>query len=106
MVGNLYLAKIYFTDLSAYKIRPVLIIKKMGDDFVCLQISSQIKPNRILITSDDLIDGHLKKESVVVLPKNFTLHKSVLTKYLGEIENSLLTKIFERFCNALGCREF
>ena len=61
MVSSIYLAKIYFTDLSAYKIRPVLIIKEIGDDFVCLQISSQIKRDRILIKQKDLIDGKLKK---------------------------------------------
>ena len=26
MVGSIYLARIYFTDLSDYKIRPVLVI--------------------------------------------------------------------------------
>jgi len=36
MVGDVYLAKIYFTDLSAYKIRPVLVYKKLDDDYVCL----------------------------------------------------------------------
>ena len=29
MVGKIYLAKIYFTDLSEYKIRPVLVIKEL-----------------------------------------------------------------------------
>jgi hypothetical protein len=32
MVGKIYLSKIYFTDLSKSKIRPVLVIKELGDD--------------------------------------------------------------------------
>jgi mRNA interferase MazF len=36
MVGEIYPAKIYFTDLSYYKIRPVLVIKTLGDDCMCL----------------------------------------------------------------------
>ncbi len=28
MVGGIYLAKIYFTDLSDFKIRPVLVLKQ------------------------------------------------------------------------------
>ena len=28
MVGDIYISKIYFTDLSEYKLRPVLVIKK------------------------------------------------------------------------------
>ena len=75
----------------------------MGCDYVCLQLSSQIKPNRILITNKDLVDGSLKKYSVIILPKNFTLHKSVLSKYLGKINNGLFTNIFKQFCNELGC---
>ena len=36
MVGKIYLAKIYFTDLSSYKIRPVLIIKELDkNDIGC-----------------------------------------------------------------------
>ena len=93
MVGCIYLAKIYFTDLSDYKIRPILIIKEMGSDYVCLQISSQIRNNRILITKNDIIDGSLKKESVVVIPKNFTLHKSVLSKYIGKISFEQLNQV-------------
>jgi len=30
MVGDIYLAKIYFTNLREYKIRPVLVIKQLG----------------------------------------------------------------------------
>jgi hypothetical protein len=43
MVGDIYLAKIFFTDLSEYKIRPVLVIKEMGRDCICLQLTSNLK---------------------------------------------------------------
>jgi|688.fasta_scaffold716586_2 mRNA interferase MazF len=103
MVGEIHLAKIYFTDLSAYKIRPVLILKAMDEDYICLQISSQIKSDRIIITNSDMVDGQLKKESVVVVPKNFTLHKSIFSKYIGKINNDLFTTIFQKFCKDIGC---
>ena len=103
MVGEIHLAKIYFTDLSAYKIRPVLILKVMDEDYICLQVSSQIKSDRIVITNSDMVDGQLKKESVVVVPKNFTLHESILSKYIGKISNELLNTIVEKFCKDIGC---
>lgn len=103
MVGEIHLAKIYFTDLSAYKIRPVLILKVMDEDCICLQVSSQIKSDRIIITNSDMIDGQLKKESVIVVPKNFTLHKSIFSKYIGKISNELFTTIFQKFCTDIGC---
>lgn len=103
MVGEIYLAKIYFTDLSSYKIRPILIIKQVDKDCICLQLSSQIKDNRIKITNKDLIDGALKKESVVVVPKNFTLHNSIFSKYIGKIDDELIVEITKEFCLQIGC---
>lgn len=76
MVGDIYLAKIYFTDLSDYKIHPVLVIKELDDDCVCLQLTSQVNSNALSLTQKDLAKGTLKKESFVVMPKNFTLHKN------------------------------
>jgi len=104
MVGKIYLAKIYFTDLSEYKIRPILVIKELGEDCICLQLTSQVNNNEILISNSDLIQGSLKKESLVV-PKNFTLHKSILFKYIASIENKKLNQIFTLFCREIGCNK-
>ena len=80
MVGDIYLAKIYFTDLSEYKIRPVLVIKEMDEDCICLQLTSQLNSTAMILTNKDLSQGKLQKDSLVVVPKNFTLHKSILFK--------------------------
>lgn len=103
MVGKIYLAKIYFTDLSEYKIRPVLIIKELGDDCICLQLTTQYNQNKIIISNTDLVDGKLKKDSLVVVPKNFTLHNSILFKYLGTLNELKQKEIFETFCQTIGC---
>lgn len=104
MVGKIYLAKIYFTDLSDYKIRPVLVLKMLDEDCICLQLSSQIKTGYILINNQHLSQGKLKKESMVVVPKNFTLHKSILYKYIGTVDDQLFKNIFEQFCKTIGCQ--
>jgi hypothetical protein len=103
VVGEIYLAKIYFTDLSDYKIRPVLVVKMLGEDCMCLQLTSQLHHSGILINSDDLVDGVLKKQSMLLVPKNFTLHHSVLTKYLARISPTLLGEVMTRLCKNLGC---
>jgi mRNA interferase MazF len=105
MVGKIYLAKIYFTDLSAYKIRPVLIIKELGEDCICLQLTSQLHHQGILIGQQDLINGYLKKESMLLIPKNFTLHQSILTKYLAQVNLTVLSQAIDRLCNELGCQD-
>jgi len=105
MVGKIYLAKIYFTDLSEYKIRPVLIIKALDkEDYICLQLTSQIKNEQLTIFNQDLSEGILKKESLVVVPKNFTLHHSALFKYIATIKDRKLNEIYKIFCEKLGCK--
>lgn len=105
MVGKIYLAKIYFTDLSKYKIRPILVIKQFSEDCICLQLTTQLKNKQLIITNNDLISGNLKKESLIVVPKNFTLHKSMLFKNIATINNNKLIDIFNIFCKELGCNE-
>ena len=105
MVGSIYLAKIYFTDLSEYKIRPILVIKELGEDCVCLQLTSQDNKNKIKITNSDLSNGELKKDSLVVVPKNFTLNKSILFKHIANIKQDKLKTIFNLFCKEIGCNE-
>jgi hypothetical protein len=103
VVGQIHLAKIYFTDLSDYKIRPVLILRDMENDVICLQLTSQFREDRVKISPKDLIDGKLKKSSLIVVPKNFTLHKSILHKYLATISSEKIKEINSIFCKSIGC---
>jgi hypothetical protein len=103
MVGKIYLSKIYFTDLSEYKIRPVLVIKELGDDCICLPLTTKTNQNGIIVSKNDLESGELKKESLIIIPKNFTLHKSILFKYLATIKTDKLNSIFAAFCQKLEC---
>ncbi|SHO80713.1 hypothetical protein MNB_SV-15-316 [hydrothermal vent metagenome] len=105
MVNKIYLAQIYFTDLSAYKIRPILVIKELDNDCICLQLTSQYRDNRIKLTNDDLIDGILKTDSLIIVPKNFTLHKTVLKRYIGEIKREKAVDIYKNFCKEIGCNK-
>jgi len=104
MVRKIYLAKIYFTDLSQSKIRPVLVIKEIGEDTLCLQLTSQLKDSKLKVSNDDLIEGSLKKESLVIVPKNFTLHKSILFKYIATINDNKFKEVYKTFCNELECK--
>jgi mRNA interferase MazF len=59
--------------------------------------------NGIIVSKNDLESGELKKESLIIIPKNFTLHKSILFKYLATIKTDKLNSIFAAFCQELGC---
>jgi len=103
MVGGIYLAKIYFTDLSDFKIRPVLVLKQIDEDCICLQLTTQLKNINLKLTNKDLIDGSLKKDSLIVVPKNFTLHKSIMIKKLGTVSKEKMKTIYQVFCRQIGC---
>jgi len=69
MVADIFLAKIYFTDLSDYKIRPVLIIRDIDSDVIVLQLTSQANKDRLTISKNDLIRGELKKIRLLLFQK-------------------------------------
>jgi hypothetical protein len=43
MVGKIFLAKIYFTDMAAHKERPILLIHQYrNDDFLFLPLTTNL----------------------------------------------------------------
>jgi len=104
VVGKIFLAKIYFTDLSAYKIRPVLIFRQyQKEDYLFLPISSNTSLPGVIVTREHLSAGDLKRPSVVVIPKLGTIHRSLLMKELGTIKESVFQNIHSEICKSLGC---
>ena len=105
MVGEIFLVEVYFTDLKESKIRPVLIIKEIEQDVICLPLSTKLKENRIIIHNYDLAEGKLKKDSIVIVPKNITIHKSLLIRKIAKLKYNKFKIIFNKFCKELGCKE-
>jgi len=104
MVKQIVLAKIYFTDLSSFKLRPILLIKKYRDeDFLFLPLTTNLKIDGIKITSRDLSRGKLKAPSIVIHPKIHTIHKSLFIKTIGELKTDIFNKILKEVCDELGC---
>ncbi len=103
MVGRIYLAKIYFTDLSEYKIRPVIVLREYGEDCVCLPLTSNLKNDGLLLGTNDYAEGYLEKESKVIFPKSFTLHRSILIKHIATVRQDILSTIHVEFCKRMEC---
>ena len=69
MVGKIFLAKIYFTDMADHKERPILLIYQYRDeDFLFLPLTTNLTMPGVSISSSDLSSGVLKKPSVVIVP--------------------------------------
>lgn len=104
MVGKIYLSKIYFTDLSGFKVRPVLIVKEYKDeDVLYLPLTTNMNLGGIAISDNDLKNGTLRKNSVAIIPKVSIIHKDFLIKEIGVLKHGVLQKIQYALCKSMGC---
>lgn len=97
--GDVVLVPFPFTDLTAIKQRPALVISperlnQVRPDIVVAAITSQIpdvlSDDEVLLPDVELQDSGLPKRSIVRLGKIFTIHKGLIRKKLGQISQSTL----------------
>jgi mRNA interferase MazF len=103
--GDLVLLPFPFTDLSAIKRRPALIISpdrlhQDSDDVILAAITSQVPPTlsqfEMPLRSRDMAVGRLPKPSVVRLAKIFTAHRGIIVKRVGRLQQESLARILAR----------
>ena len=100
--GDVCLAHFPFTDASAAKLRPILIVStdvfNSGDDVVVLPISSNPEADdhhafRIDSSSPHFKATGLRFSSAIKWTKPMTIAKCVITRRLGKLENGIMTRI-------------
>jgi len=95
MKGKIVLVPFPFTDLTAAKLRPALVIYEGEKDVIVAFISSKIAPELsetdVLITTEnpDFKKTGLKVESVIKIDKVATVLKDLIVGELGEVDNGL-----------------
>lgn len=102
--GDIVLVKFPFTTLLKSKKRPVLVIKNENKhrDFVCFQITSKnTQSNLYPVDTADIIDGNLQLQSYVKYDKCFTLNSELVDKKLASVNDGLMEKLKELFCNEI-----
>ena len=95
-----------FTDLSASKKRPVLILKEPNfqGDFLAVPITSQSGyENSLGLQQDDFILGTLPKISYVRPDKLVTLNKSLVIQRIGKLSDSAFARIHHAVCLNINC---
>lgn len=107
MERDIVLVNIFFTDLSDYKVRPVLLIKQYKkDNFLYLPLSSNLNLHGVIVRENDLEDGDLIKESIVVIPKIGILHKDLILKKIAVLAHSPFKNVMKDVCQSLNCKEY
>ena len=95
-----------FTDLSATKKRPALVIsytdfnRKNQDILVC-QITHNLKQrtHSVFINNGNLESGNLAVESLIKTNKIFTIDKGLVIKKIGKVDTKTYLQVYNEICN-------
>jgi mRNA interferase MazF len=106
--GDILLVPLPFTDLTAQKKRPVLILSSgeynsTSDDLIVVAITSNIeaKPYVVLLTNDDMMSGALIKDSCIRADKIYTISRSVVIKCFGKVKTDIIEKTKNKLFEAI-----
>ncbi|MBI2146156.1 type II toxin-antitoxin system PemK/MazF family toxin [Candidatus Woesearchaeota archaeon] len=102
--GDVVVLPFPFSDLSASKKRPAVVVATLqGDDVICCQITSEARFDDYSVTlnNNDFKEGNLHVASMVRPNRIFTADKAIISysagklkeKKIKEIEN-ILVRIF------------
>jgi mRNA interferase MazF len=98
--GDILLIPVPFTDLTTNKQRPVLVLSndiynQNTDDILVSAITSQLKglDFSVVINTENLTEGELKKTSAIRADKLYTLSKQIVKKKFGHVQNSILDEV-------------
>ena len=106
MVGNIYFIHMPYSNFKKVKARPVLVFKKIDkDDLLILPLTSNLKRDGIVITNNDIEDGSIKKDSVVIVPKLTAIDSSLVigSKFIASLKKDSFEKVKSELCLRLEC---
>ena len=106
---DIVLVPVPFTDLTATKRRPVLVLSKTAHnrkarDVVVAAITSNLTVGGggMVITAADLAEGMLPADSLVKVDKIYTLSKSIIVKRYGRLNEASFQKVLTALDALLG----
>ena len=104
--GDIILIPFPFTDLSATKQRPALIVSSnwfnhQSSDLIVMAITSQI-PSQIseveyLLSPPDQMSSGLPRRSIIKLGKIVTINQNLIRKRLGKLPEQTLSFNYVQF---------
>lgn len=95
-----------FTDLSATKLRPVLVLRAPDarGDFLAVQVTSQAGHSMaVSLTTTDYALNPLPKVSYARPDKLFTRHVSQIVRRDSQLSEAAFRRVQSAVCAAAGC---
>jgi mRNA interferase MazF len=107
--GEILIVPFPFSDLSAVKKRPVLVVstKKYNDsadDLVICGITSNLKNSNfsVLFDNKDLVSGKIPAPSRIKADKLFTIEKTKVIKSVGLVSEKVLNDVKDEMIKLFG----
>jgi len=97
--GDIVVIPFPFSDLSASKKRPALVVANLtGDDVILSQITSAAKNDQysILLAKNDFSAGNLKVESRIRPNRLFTADKSIVEYRAGTLKKEKMKEVEQK----------
>lgn len=104
--GDIVLLPFPFTDLSAAKRRPALLVKSLGEfgDWLCLPVTTQGSHAASLsLREGDFADNGLPHASWVRLNRPTVLSESIMLGRIATLHGDATASIQLAMCQALEC---
>ena len=79
------------------------LIKDYEEDVLVLPLTTSLNRKGIIIKSEELVEGELKKGSIVITNKPFFISKSLLIRKIGKVSKDKFFSIKHELCNELNC---
>jgi len=93
-----------FSDLTATKKRPALVLADLeGDDLILCQITSNFRhdPYEVTLTQEDLSEGFLKHVSLIRVNKIFTAAFEIIEYELGKVNDNKMQEVEDKLVEIL-----
>ncbi len=97
--GEVIVLPFPFSDLSASKKRPALVVATLtGDDVICCQITSEARFDEyaIILNNNDFKDGSLQQTSMIRPNRIFTADKSIISYKAGTLKERKVREVEEK----------
>ena len=97
-VGSVVLVRFPFSDLSASKLRPAVVLAGVDrDDWILCQITSNAyaDPRAIEIATSDFASGNLMRTSYARPGKLFSANTSLMQRIAGDLSKPKLVKVID-----------
>lgn len=102
--GDVVVLPFPFSDLSASKKRPALVIATLkGDDIILCQITSQARADNysVALTNSDFKQGSLNLTSTIRPNRLFTADSSIIQYKAGSLKDKKLGEVIDAIINII-----